>query len=109
MTTAHTLDVPGAQLHYEVRGSGPVVLLAGSPMGAAPFAPLADALAVDHTVVTHPQVPGQCASFLRGELAHARVLPASSTAEAVRTVCHADRGNLQSLDGVRLPPSVARQ
>src|SRR5690242_2813483 len=34
------------------------------------------------TVFTHPQVPGQCAHFLRGELAHARVLPASSTAEA---------------------------
>lgn len=39
-----------------------------------------------HTVLTHPQVPGQCARFLRGELAHARVLPASSTAEAVREV-----------------------
>jgi prephenate dehydratase len=38
------------------------------------------------TVLTHPQVPGQCARFLRGELAHARVLPASSTAEAVREV-----------------------
>jgi prephenate dehydratase len=38
------------------------------------------------TVITHPQVPGQCASFLRTELAGARVLPASSTAEAVRSV-----------------------
>ncbi len=38
------------------------------------------------TVLTHPQVPGQCTRFLRGELAHARVLPASSTAEAVRVV-----------------------
>jgi prephenate dehydratase len=38
------------------------------------------------TVLTHPQVPGQCEQFLRGELAHARVLAASSTAEAVRTV-----------------------
>ncbi|HWX95298.1 MAG TPA: prephenate dehydratase [Solirubrobacteraceae bacterium] len=38
------------------------------------------------TVITHPQVPGQCASFLRTELAGARVLAASSTAEAVRTV-----------------------
>ena len=37
-------------------------------------------------MLTHPQVPGQCARFLRGELAHARVLPASSTAGAVRTV-----------------------
>ena len=38
------------------------------------------------TVLSHPAVPGQCAVFLRGELAHARILPAGSTAEAVRTV-----------------------
>jgi prephenate dehydratase len=38
------------------------------------------------TVLTHPQVPGQCTRFLRRELSHARVLPASSTAEAVREV-----------------------
>ncbi len=38
------------------------------------------------TVITHPQVPGQCVRFLRGELARAQVLPASSTAEAVRSV-----------------------
>jgi prephenate dehydratase len=38
------------------------------------------------TVLTHPQVPGQCERFLREELPHARVLPADSTAEAVRTV-----------------------
>jgi len=38
------------------------------------------------TVLTHPQVPGQCTRFLRSELAQARVLPASSTAEAVRMV-----------------------
>lgn len=37
-------------------------------------------------VLTHPHVPGQCTRLLRGELAHARVLPASSTAEAVRRV-----------------------
>lgn len=38
------------------------------------------------TVLTHPQVPGQCERFLRGELRHATVLPATSTAEAVRIV-----------------------
>jgi prephenate dehydratase len=38
------------------------------------------------TVLSHPQVPGQCTRLLRGELAHAQVLPASSTAEAVRLV-----------------------
>jgi prephenate dehydratase len=38
------------------------------------------------TVLTHPQVPGQCERFLREELPHARVLAADSTAEAVRSV-----------------------
>jgi prephenate dehydratase len=45
------------------------------------------------TVFTHPHVPGQCARFLRGELAHARILPASSTAEAVRTVVEGASGS----------------
>jgi prephenate dehydratase len=45
------------------------------------------------TVISHPQVPGQCELLLRGELAHARILPASSTAEAVRMVARAgERG-----------------
>ncbi|MFJ2028503.1 alpha/beta fold hydrolase [Streptosporangium sp. NPDC087985] len=50
--TARTLDVPGAQLYYELRGEGPLVVLVGSPMDAGPFAPLADLLAADHTVLT---------------------------------------------------------
>ncbi|MBN2623493.1 MAG: alpha/beta hydrolase [Acidimicrobiales bacterium] len=52
-TRIHSLDVPGARLHYEVRGAGPLLFVMGSPMDAAAFAPLADALAADHTVVTH--------------------------------------------------------
>lgn len=43
-------------------------------------------LAEIETVITHPQVPGQCTVFLRNELPHAKVLTAASTAEAVRTV-----------------------
>lgn len=53
MTNIENIDVPGARLRYEVRGTGPVLLVMGSPMGAASFAPLADALAADYTVVTH--------------------------------------------------------
>lgn len=53
MTTHHTLAVPGARLHYEVRGEGPLLLVVGAPMSAAAFAPLADALAGEYTVVTH--------------------------------------------------------
>ncbi len=52
MTQAKLLSVPGATLHYEVRGSGPLLLVLGAPMPAAYFAPLADVLATDHTVVT---------------------------------------------------------
>ena len=47
------VDVPGARLHYEVRGSGPLLFVIGSPMAAAEFAPLAHAMAHDHTVVTY--------------------------------------------------------
>jgi pimeloyl-ACP methyl ester carboxylesterase len=48
-----SLTVPGARLHYEVRGAGPLLLVLGSPMPAAAFAPVADALGGDHTVVTY--------------------------------------------------------
>jgi len=51
-TMAQTLEVPGARLYYEVRGTGPLVLLAGAPIDATPFGPLADLLAGDHTVLT---------------------------------------------------------
>jgi pimeloyl-ACP methyl ester carboxylesterase len=51
-----TLDVPGAVLRYDVRanesGAAPVLLLAGSPMGAAGFGTLA-AHFEDRTVVTY--------------------------------------------------------
>ncbi len=50
--TARTLDVPGARLYYEVRGTGPLVVLVGAPMDARPFAPLADLLADDYAVLT---------------------------------------------------------
>lgn len=52
LPTTGTLDVPGARLHYEVRGVGPLVVLVGAPMDASAFAPLADLLAPDHTVLT---------------------------------------------------------
>ncbi|MBO8190551.1 alpha/beta hydrolase [Streptomyces oryzae] len=49
---AGLLKVPGAQLYYEVRGEGSLIVLAGAPMDAAAFAPLAELLATDHTVLT---------------------------------------------------------
>ncbi len=62
-------------------------------------------LAEIDTVLTHPQVPGQCTTFLREQLAHARVLPASSTAEAVRIVA-AERRRAQAAIGTPLAASV---
>lgn len=50
--TERILEVPGARLYYEVRGQGPLIVLCGAPMDAAAFAPLADLLAADHTVLT---------------------------------------------------------
>jgi pimeloyl-ACP methyl ester carboxylesterase len=51
-----TLDVPGAVLHYDVRSNDsstePILLLIGSPMGAAGFGTLAGHF-VDRTVVTY--------------------------------------------------------
>jgi pimeloyl-ACP methyl ester carboxylesterase len=51
----HTLDAPGAVLHYDVRSNDastePVLLLAGSPMGAEGFVTLAGHF-TDRTVVT---------------------------------------------------------
>jgi pimeloyl-ACP methyl ester carboxylesterase len=47
------LDVPGARLYYERRGTGPLLLVIGSPMDSAGFAGLAGALADRYTVVTY--------------------------------------------------------
>ena len=53
LPTNHSLDVPGARLHYEVLGTGPVLMCIGHPMGASGFAALAPFLADDFTVVTY--------------------------------------------------------
>jgi len=54
--TAHTLEVPGATLTYDVRSNNestePVLLLIASPMGAAGFGTLSRQFA-DRTVVTY--------------------------------------------------------
>ena len=54
--TTHSLEVPGAVLRYDIRESepagGPVLVMIGSPMGAAGFGTLATHFA-DRTVVTY--------------------------------------------------------
>jgi pimeloyl-ACP methyl ester carboxylesterase len=48
------LDVHGASLYYEVRGSGPVLLMIpGGPADADGFRPLAELMSSEYTVVTY--------------------------------------------------------
>ncbi|MGW8763666.1 alpha/beta fold hydrolase [Streptomyces sp. NPDC055815] len=52
--TIGTLRVDGANLHYEVRGQGPLLLLIpGGTGGAASFDGIADDLAAEYTVATY--------------------------------------------------------
>ncbi|MGW1774812.1 alpha/beta fold hydrolase [Streptomyces sp. NPDC002104] len=52
--TSAGLRVPGATLHYEVRGRGPLLLLIpGGTGGAAAFDGVADALAAEYTVASY--------------------------------------------------------
>ena len=51
--TTGFVDVPGARLYYERRGTGPLLLLIGSPMDSTGFAGLAGALADRYAVVTY--------------------------------------------------------
>jgi prephenate dehydratase len=69
------------------------------------IAPAAVELGEIDTVISHPQVPGQCTRFLREELAHARILAASSTAEAVRLVS-ASGASGQAALGTRLAAEI---
>jgi len=51
---SETLQVPGGSLYFEVRGSGPVLLLMpGGPADATTFRRMEDRLAADYTVVTY--------------------------------------------------------
>jgi prephenate dehydratase len=79
-----TLDLLAGEA-TDVKIVGEALLRVRHSLIAAAEVPLAQ---ID-TVITHPHVPGQCTLFLRTELAHARILAASSTAEAVRAVVDA--------------------
>ena len=74
----HTLAVPGAVLTYDVRptGSGaePVLLMIGSPMGAAGFGTLAGYFS-DRTVVTYDPAEWSAAS---APTAHPSLRPTST-------------------------------
>jgi prephenate dehydratase len=80
---------------------GEVVLRVSHALIAAEMLPLGEI----ETVMTHPQVPGQCTRLLREQLAGARILPATSTAEAVRTVL-AEGGHGASAIGTPLAAEI---
>jgi pimeloyl-ACP methyl ester carboxylesterase len=52
-TQARTLSVPGAELYYEVTGSGPVLMLIGLPVDHTEFAKVVPLLSDRYTVVTY--------------------------------------------------------
>jgi prephenate dehydratase len=78
----------GVTLDLLAGGEGDIEMVGEARLRVRHSLIAAEPLALEQidTVITHPQVPGQCAVFLRTELPNARVLPASSTAEAVRAV-----------------------
>src|SRR4030081_2474696 len=69
-----TLQVPGANLYYEVRGSGPVLLMMpGGPADATAFRSIAGELPPLHTVVTYDP-RGLSRSTLEGPLDEERIV-----------------------------------
>ncbi|MER6304818.1 alpha/beta hydrolase [Streptomyces sp. NPDC001657] len=71
--TTGTLDVPGATLHYERRGRGPVLLLIpGGAADAGLYAAMTDDLATRYTVVSYDP-RGLSRSRLHGPLTDQRV------------------------------------
>lgn len=71
--TVHTLDVPGARLHVEMSGAGPVLLLiAGGGTDAGVFGALVPGLARSHTVVAYDP-RGNSRSPLQGPAVDQRI------------------------------------
>ncbi|WP_017569827.1 alpha/beta fold hydrolase [Nocardiopsis halotolerans] len=70
---ANTLKVPGARIHYEVRGTGPLLLMIpGGPQDAGVFDGIADRLADHYTTVAYDP-RGNSRSPLDGEPEEQRV------------------------------------
>ena len=70
---ADKLKVPGAEIYYEVRGSGPVLLLMpGGPADATTFRKMENDLASDYTVVTYD--PRGLSHSTLGDLDDARMV-----------------------------------
>ncbi|QNA91878.1 MULTISPECIES: alpha/beta fold hydrolase [unclassified Microbacterium] len=88
-TSTDTLDLPDVRLHYELRGEGPLIALIGAPMDADAFAPFAEELATDHTVLTSDP-RGAKRSVLRDRSVGSS--PQQRAADLAALVEHVDRG-----------------
>ncbi len=72
--TTDTLTVPDASIYYEVRGSGPILLLMpGGPATSSVFGPIAAELAPHYTVITYDP-RGLSRSTLDGPIDDARLV-----------------------------------
>ena len=108
---AQTLQLKGATLYYETRGSGPVLLLiAGGAADAGVFEDVASLLAHDYTVVTYDP-RGNSRSPLTGEPEDQQIEVHSDDAmrllETVTTSPAAVFGTSSGAEAV-LPVSVGR-
>ena len=98
-TEARTLQVPGATLYYEVRGSGPVLLcIPGGPTDAGMFADLAGRLADRYTVVTYDP-RGHSRSTLDGELEDISVAVHADDAAAILTAMGGEPAYVYGVSG----------
>src|SRR5947209_9055552 len=72
---SETLQVPGGSLYFEVRGSGPVLLMMpGGPADATTFRRMEERLAADYTVITYdPRGLSQDRKSTRLNSSHANI------------------------------------
>ncbi len=98
-STITTLKVPGAALHYEVRGTGPLLLLiCGGVYDADGYAGLADQLADRFTVVTYDR-RGNSRSPLDGPVAPQRIEVHGDDAHRILTAVGAGVGERAAVFG----------
>jgi pimeloyl-ACP methyl ester carboxylesterase len=98
-TITNTLRVPGAQLHYEVRGSGPLLLLiCGGVYDADGYAGLAHHLTDRYTVLTYDR-RGNSRSPLDGPPAPQSIQAHGDDAHRLLSAVAADRGETAAVFG----------
>lgn len=87
--TTGRVAVPGAEIYFELRGSGPLHALHAAPMDAESFQPIAELLARDHTVLTSDP-RGINRSTVEDETAEAT--PDQRADDLARLLTHVDLG-----------------